>query len=96
MSRHLYHHTSQMALPRILRDGELRPIIMRPERTAELNGLFPNAGDAPEFVRATGDPHRNGMSTIDLSIAVERSRKLYEAGELLKVRFTVDAEDFEP
>jgi hypothetical protein len=65
MSRHLYHHTSQMALPRILRDGELRPIIMRPERTAELNGLFPNAGDAPEFVHATSDPHRDGMSTID-------------------------------
>lgn len=96
MSRHLYHHTSQMALPRILRDGELRPIIMRPERTAELNGLFPNAGDAPEFVHATSDLHRDGMSTIDLSIAEERGRKLYEAGELLKVRFTVDAEDFEP
>jgi hypothetical protein len=96
MSRHLYHHTSHMALPRILASGELRPIIMLPERTAELNGLFPNVGDAPEFVHATSDPHRDGMSTIDLSIAEERGRKLYEAGELLKVRFTVDAEDFEP
>ena len=96
MSRHLYHHTSHMALPRILASGELRPIIMRPERTAELNRQFPNVGDAPEFVHATSDPHRDGMSTIDLSIAGERGRALYEAGELLKVRFTVDGEDFEP
>jgi hypothetical protein len=33
------HHTSQMALPRILRDGELPPIITRPEPTAETERL---------------------------------------------------------
>jgi hypothetical protein len=80
-------HTSHMALPRIFANGELRPILMRAERTAELKGAFSETlGMAPEFVHATSDPHRDGMSTIDLLIGKETGRKLYEAGELLNSR----------
>jgi hypothetical protein len=96
MSRHLYHHTSQMPLPRILRDGELRPMIVRPEYRAELNRMVPGRGDTAEYVYATSDPNGDAASTIDAAIADDKGRKLYEDGKLLKVRFTVDADDFEP
>jgi hypothetical protein len=62
----LYHHTTQMHLPRILRDGELRPLTIR-EKTREYYrkvSHFRNNGDAPDFVHATTNPgpraHVNG------------------------------------
>jgi hypothetical protein len=89
---HVYHFTSSMHLPRILRDGELRPLIITEARIQYERSLAGPGGTSPpsvDFVHATSDSQHEPMA------APEFSRSSYEAGQWARVGFTLEAEDFE-
>src|SRR5260370_25700830 len=90
----LYHPTTQMHLPRILRDGKLRPLVIREKTRDYYRSLshFRNSGDAPDFVHVTTDPNREGTSTVEMRGAGEADI----GDKIVRVRFTLHAEDFEP
>jgi hypothetical protein len=91
MSRPLYHHTHQFALPRILRDGYLRPINLENGYRDYLNSKMPGtgAGNCDDFVHATTDP--NGDATSAVRYCLDENPE-----GIIRVRFTLHGEDFEP
>jgi hypothetical protein len=91
----LYHHTTQMHLPRILRDGKLRPLVIR-DKTREYyrrSSRWRNDGDAPDFVHATTNAERERTATVDMPDANGDGSM---QDKIVRVRFTLHAEDFEP
>jgi hypothetical protein len=95
VAKTLYHHTTQMHLPRILRDGELRPLVIRKKTRDYYRSLshFRNSGDAPDFVHATTNPDHERTSTVDMGGPDEVGNV---ADKIVRVRFTLQANDFEP
>jgi hypothetical protein len=79
--RNLYHFTDSMHLPRILRAVELRPATY----------VDAMAG-ARDFVHATSNQHGEKTAATTMS---DPDGKFYCRRSYAKVRFTLDAADFE-
>lgn len=79
--RNLYHFTDSMRLARILRSVELRPATY----------VDAMAG-ARDFVHATSNQHGEKTAATTMS---DPDRKFYRGRSYAKVRFTLDAADFE-
>jgi hypothetical protein len=77
----LYHFTDSMRLPRILRSVELRPATY----------VDAMAG-ARDFVHATSNQHGEKTAATTMS---DPDGKFYRGSFYAKVRFTLDADDFE-
>src|SRR6266404_493963 len=97
---HVYHFTSSMHLPRILASGELRPLIVTEARTKYERGLagFGATAMPPsvDFLHATSDSQREPTATPEYGVDGDRDGYGYAIGKWARVRFTLEAEDFEP
>src|SRR5882672_10974643 len=92
---HVYHFTSSMHLPRILRSGELRPLIVteaRKKYELSLAGFGATAMPAVDFLHATSESQREPTATAEYRVDGDG----YNAGKWARVRITLEAEDFEP
>jgi hypothetical protein len=90
---HVYHFTSSMHLPRILRDGELRPLTITEARIKyerSLASFGAPAMPSTDFLHATSDCRYEPTATP------EYWTDGYEDGQWARVRFTLEADDFEP
>jgi hypothetical protein len=77
----LYHFPDSMCLPRILRSEELRP------------GIYVNTmAGVRDFVHATSNQHGEKTASAMLS---DSDGKFYRGSSYARVRFTLDADDFE-
>ncbi len=87
MNRVVYHFTTTCALPRILRSGELRPATY----DLRLSEVFHD--NLRDFLHVTtreeGEPTASGwLGSV--------GKQQYREGTIRRVRFTLDAADFEP
>src|SRR5437763_313612 len=92
---YVYHFTSSMQLPRILRSGELRPLIIteaRKKYELSLGGFGATAMPSVDFVHATSDSQREPTATSEYGL----SGDAYGGSKWARVRITLDVEDFEP
>ena len=92
---HVYHFTSSLHLPRILRSGELRPLIVteaRKKYELSLAGFGATAMPSVDFLHATSESHGEPTATPEYWDDGDG----YANGKWARVRFTLEAEDFEP